>query len=1251
MRPVKIVWFSLVLLFALRGVGECSILSDMTNFGGDYVLSLIQSQVNGKVSANKISGNPISGVVYQDFSITGADGKAVLVAEQFVVRLSLSSVPSFHLDLATVALDKPHIYVFQEKSGQWNVSQIVKPEAKPAKPPDLVDKTVQYFLREIQISNLKIKDGEINITQGGKTTQYPNLDLQASLTLLRLGQPSEQVKLNIASLGIGTLEGRAELETHLAYSAGLAKIDVLNLKLGGQTVASLKGEVCRPLTELTCTLTGKIGPLAGNKIHGFWLQWPAPWDLSGALSLSSTPDGGKVLLQGKIGQAEYAITGDLNAKVKPVVFNLDLDLKGLTTAQLKEVKNLNTQPIQGLSPVNAQLHVEGAGLPWNPQSLETNLELSPFHYKDLKVEKARIDLSGNAQKQEMQAAVAGNFGTVGLSANGHLLPLGKDAGVHGDVTVQTGTLKPGMIGIASLTGTTLTTCFTGKFRLPPGLSITRLYLAGDLAASGQVKNEPVKDLQASFVLEGRKLTIANADVQAAGIAASVQGTVSPSGMDLTFAATTSGSRALPVPSGASFNSLQVQGSARGSFKAPQLNLTGQARNVAFNGTTLQSTTLTANLSGLPPQSGTIQLRGVQLHSKAGDFSQVTLLANGTGGQWQFKATGTSAKQPNFELAGTADLKGQPLTVDINKVSWQSQNLKLKNKAPFQVRLYPGYEISPATFLVDGGTVALQMMARGGELSGNVQVQDLEASLLAPLGLPATGKFNGKATLAGTPAAPIITAQLSLSGGKVKDIPIQTLTTTLSYQSDKMQMTGYLQAGPQNSRLVWNGVLPVSLSLTPFKFALADRGLDLKVNSENVNLSLLTLLTKQVEEADSKVDAVVLAQGKLHSPKVTGYIRWTAGRLLVRQAGTPYTLEAGEIRLQGDKITIPGIALSSRGTAHFSGEVTLARGGSSRAVARLDNFLALNRGGNDLIASGLIDLGGPLNALVAKGHLTVPQANFRPTFFQTGRNSDIVLVPQKEAPKGKKAAVPSTYQDMAIDVSVDAPRNVWLKDPMGQVELTANLKVKKAPARELALGGEIRALHGTLDVEGKEFKVERAILTLPGAPHKPILVDAKATHPVEDADITIVVTVNGTLTNPQINLESLPPLPPTDVLSYLVFGAPAATLSRDQYLAFAAQYGLLGGGGGSRLGEILGSTIPFLSGIKVKTGMVSGRPTVGVEKKLMKNVSVFVSRNLNEERGVYENQAGIQYKFNRNLSVESQVGTRNSGADVYFNYDF
>jgi autotransporter translocation and assembly factor TamB len=1251
MRLAKLALVTLCLLLIMSGTGAGASLSDITSFGGSYVLSLIQGKVNGKVSAKKFSGNPLTGVVYQDFTITGPDGKTVMTADRFVVRLSLSSIPTFHLDLGTVAFYKPHIYVVKEKSGQWNISRVMKTESKPTKPPGLMEKGIHYFLREIQISNLEVKDGEISFTEGGHTRQYPNLDLKGSLSLLHPGQADQQIKLNLASLGIKTPQGRAELEARLSYRAGLAQIASLNLKLAGQTVVSVQGELCRPLAGLSCSLTGHIGPLAGNKIHGFWPRWPASWLLTGAFSLSSTPEGGKLDLQGQIGQAEYRVKGNLDVKVKPEVFLLHLDLQGLTTTQLQEIQDLKGQPLQGLSPVNARLHLEGTGLPWKPESLQTHLTLAPFRYKAVKVDKVKLDLAGNARHQDLQAAVAGNFGAIDLTAGGRLLPLGdRGQGLFGDVTVETRELQPAMVGLTQLADSSLTTRFTGKFRLPANLSLAQAYLAGDLKASGRLRQQPLQDLTASFALEGRKLTISRADVRLAALEASLRGALSETRVDISFIASVSGSRSLSLPPGAAFASLKAEGAVRGTWKAPEVNLAARVRKLTVKGVTLESANLNGDLAGWPPQSGNLQLLGSQLHTPAGTFNRLHLQACGTEGRWQFQMAATSPKEPKFELAGTATLAARPLALGIARLAWHSRGLIIQNKAPFEVHLIPGWEISAATFRVNGGTVALAGRARDRELSGHLEVINLDAGLLASLGVPAAGKLNGRLDLAGNPRTPSLDARITLSAGRIKNLPLQAFVTTLEYQTDQAQISGYLETGPLHSRLVWNGSVPVKLSLLPFSMTMAEDGLNLRVQGERINLSLLTLVSKEVQSAEGPLDLLVQAQGNPYQPRISGHVKWKAGSVLVHQAGIPYRLAPGEIRLQGDKIVIPGLVIQSDGTIRLSGEVVLTGTPEARARAQAEHFLLLDRGGNELWTEGFIDLSGPLNALVANGRLMVPKARFRPTFFRSSMDPDVILVPQKPEPKVRKESAPAIYDNLRVNVAIDSPGNAWLIDPMGKVELTAHLKARKDPGQKLVLGGQIKALQGSLDIEQKAFKVDRASLTLPGVPAKPILVDVKATHAMDD--ITLVLTVNGTVTNPQIHLESLPPLPPADVLSYLVFGAPAATLSKEQYLALGAQQlGVLGGISSEKLSEILGSTIPFLSGLKLKTGLVSGRPMVGVEKEVAKNVSIFVGRNYNEERGVYERQVGIEYKFNKNLSIESQVGTRNSGADVFYNYDF
>jgi len=1259
MRRAMLVMVSLALLLSWGKTAAGAILPDLTNWGGASLLSQLQDRVNGKVTAREISGNPLTGITYKDLEISGPDGKPVLTAERLEIRLSLASIPSLRLDLGTLALDNPRVYLERDKSGQWNAGHLLKAEkpAEPAASQGLMSRIITYVFRGLALSNLVINRGELFITEDGRTRHYADIDLKAGLSLLDLGQPQPKAEVNIANLGITTPQGRVEMEAELAYSSGTARIGSLNLKLAGRRVVSLAGEVCRPpdgkdgKAEFTCALTGNLGPINGEQIHAFWPRWPAPWDLAGTMSLSSTPKGGKLDLQGKIGAADYVIKGDLNTGVKPAAFALDLDLKGLTTAQLKEIQDLKTQAVQGLSPVNARLHLQGTGLPWRPESLETRLDLSPFRYRDLKVDKAHFELSGNAGSQKLQAFAAGNFGSVDLGASGHLLPVGTTGQeLSGNLTVQTKDLQPAMLGVAKLSGSSLTTSFTGKFRLPANLSLAQLALAGNLQANGRLNQTALKGMTASFALEGKKLTISQADVQLAGLAASGRGTLTESGVDVTFKAAVSGSGALSLPPGAAFASLTAEGAVRGPWQSPQVNLAGQARKVSFQGVSLESANFNGALAGWPSLSGSLQLQGAGLRTPGGTFNRLNLTADGAGGRWQFQVAATSPKEPKFEAAGTADLAARPLVLDIARLSWHSQALTLKNKTSFQVRLLPGWEISQATFQVDGGAITIAALARDRELSGHLEVRDLDAGLLKPLGLPATGKLNGRLTLAGAPGTPTLDGQMALSCGKINNISIQTLTTTLSYQAEQAQVAGYLEIGPLRSRLIWKGSVPVKISLLPFAFALAEDGLDLKLHSERVNLSLLTSVSKEVQAAEGPVDLVVEARGNPGHPRVSGYVRWSAGSLKVHQAGTPYVLSPGEIRLQGDKIVIPGVVVQSDGTMRLSGEIVLA--GTPQAQVRLqtDNFLVLDRGGNEVWTNGFIDLKGPLSALVASGHLKVPKAQFRPTFFRSPMDPDVILVPVKPKPQAEAAAPPAIYRNLRVDVTLENSGNAWLIDRMGKVEMVAHLKIRKDPGQKIAMGGEVRALQGTLDIEERTFTVKRAVLRMPGVAGKPITIDGNAVHAMDD--ITLVLNVTGTMSNPQIRMESLPSLPPADVLSYLAFGAPSATLNREQYMALGAQQlGVLGGISANKLSEILGSTIPFLGGIKVKSGMLGGRPTVGVGKEVTKNVSVFAGRNLNEERGVYEQQVGIQYKVNKHLSIESQIGQRNSGADVLFNYDF
>jgi translocation and assembly module TamB len=1246
-HALRIVLFSLLMVQILAGQGRCALLPEFFwNWGGSQLLAWAQSQIKGKIEVKEISGNPLTGLTYKDITIAGQAGEPVMQAARLELRLSPWSIPSLHPDVAWLALYQPQVYLTQEPSGGWNVSHLLK-EPAPAKPPTFFSRVLSLLFREIDFSDILVQKGELDLTRTGVTRRYTDLKLTSSLKIFNLGRPQLEVQVNPTLLAVNAPQGRLVLHTALSYSAGILDLASFSLKVADQPFLTLRGQVCNPLADLSCKLAGKLGPIQGAELQRFWERWPTPWNVAAGFTFQGAPGRIQLTAQGDIGQAKVDLQGQFLDQTKPAAFDLDLVLKGLATAQLEEIKGLNVEKLRGLSPLDAHLTVKGAGLPWKPEKVEARLEVQPLQYQEVKVSEALLTLQGDTRTQDLNGILTGNFGSLTLKSNGRLWPWGEPGqGPGGDLTLEVREFQPSRLGLAKWRETLLNGRLAGKFRLPPNLSLAQAYLAASLEASGRLENEPLKQFQSRFVLEQKKLNISEGRLRLAALEANFSGSLSESGVDVKFNASLGPGKLPLCPPQLILHTLLANGAVRGPWKSPQLTLAAKGNQLAYQGIKLASINLSANLTGLPPQSGNLQLEATELATPAGAFAHTTLGARGEAGRWRFQLNAAAPKYPRIELAGAADLRARPLAILIDRLSWHDQALSVKNTAPFQVALFPGYEISPATFQVDGGTVSVEGLARNNQLTGRLQARELQATLFQRLGLPVQGKITAQIALSGTPRAPQIDGSLSLAAGKFKDIPVQSLSATLGYRDDRLQSAGSLEEGIEHSRLSWTGFVPVHFTLSPLKFAWVDKEISFRAKSEKANLSILTALVPDVQAAKSPLDLTVEVKGTIHRPQVSGQIQWGAGFVQVRQAGTPYKLAPGEIRLQGDKVTIPGIILESDGTLRVTGDIFLSGPQGLRALVRgqLDNFRLLDRGGNDLWSNGIVTLSGPLAALTATGHLSIPKAQFRPTFFRSPHDPDIVIVAPQAKPQAGPA--PALWRNMQVHVTIDSSGNAWVRDPIARVEVKASLKAIKERGQPLALGGSIEAIKGTVDVNARPFKVDHAVLILPGAPGKPILVDGSASYPIED--ITLWLTVTGTVFNPKIRLESKPPLPPADVLSYLAFGAPAATLSQEQYSSLGAQsLGVLGGISAGKLDEILGKSIPFLGGVSVK----SGAYTVGVEKKITQNVSVSYERTMNENIGQYERQVVIDYKINKHLSVQSQMAPRNSGADVFYNVDF
>ncbi len=230
---------------------------------------------------------------------------------------------------------------------------------------------------------------------------------------------------------------------------------------------------------------------------------------------------------------------------------------------------------------------------------------------------------------------------------------------------------------------------------------------------------------------------------------------------------------------------------------------------------------------------------------------------------------------------------------------------------------------------------------------------------------------------------------------------------------------------------------MQLSLSPFKFNIANSGLEFVAKSDGANLKLLEPFIPAISEANVPFTLVVQVKGNWRQPDIEAHIRWQQGTITLRQAGIPYTISAGTLDWHGGKLSLPQLTLESGGgTIVLTASADFAGFTPQRVTAQasINDFKVLERLGSEAWLNGNVTVNGPLSALVVRGHLTIPKATINPALVQSemqaGKNPDIILVRHQKADKTKQksaAARPDMYKNMSIDISVTAPNNVFVKE--------------------------------------------------------------------------------------------------------------------------------------------------------------------------------------------------------------------------------
>lgn len=1233
MRRLRFIFFGFLAVLAfVLAVGWLLLQTQaLWTWSGRRLVDFAQDRLYPKLTVQRVRGHPFTGITFENITLATPQGE-VLTARRLELRFSLWSFVKLEPVIGKLAVYEPRLHLWRTPDGSLNLSHILRKRPPPP-------------FRSLDFPDIQIEGLETTFKEGEHLRKYPRTDFRCALLVLHPKRPEQSVFVRRAMLTADTPQGRFSLRTRLAYQRQELNLLTLEVYDESELIALLGGKA--QLGEKPFGLiSGEFKSISGQRIMSFLPWWPGALSLAGKFYLEGGPGDFQVTGAGELNGAALLLKGRLEQDAA-WRYELELDLGPVKTDLVASLSQSLAAKLQGLGPFSARVQAKGSGLAWPPSDFDWRLATSPFTYRQAECRQLEVALSGRDGQETLKCLSKGNFGQVSLEARGPLLTR-----YQGTIKAEAAEVQPHLLGLEAPAETLVNGVFTGTAALPLDLSLSRLQGAGDLKVSGRLGPHPLEG-QGKIAWERPNLNISQASLKTKDLTATLKGALKAEGLDIQGQMKLAPAGVLPWPTPLA-GQLSASFSAKGPWQGPDLTLEAQGHNLAWRVYRARSVKLKAASQGWPPFAGNLDLKAVDVKGPSWTIPQVSVICQGRDHRFSFHLKTPGPAGPQAEIRGVADAGQRPMLLTLEKAAAHVGSAAVRNAGPLRLRMLPGLEVETATFLVDEGKFTLSGRLKDGGVTGRLEVQNAPAEVLPITGFPLAGKLNGHMTLAGAATSPVIQGRLQSGPGKVSGFAFTTLETNFAYQGALFTVNGALAEKAGGPGLRWEGKIPLRLSLHPFQWVWGENDLHFVVRGENTHLAMLTAFIPQVQEAEGPVDLVAEWRGPINRPQLSGHMRWGPGKLRLRIAGAVYRLQPGAIRLQGNTLIVPELNLEEGGTAQIRGEIGLEGFFPNRLDLKgtFHDFKAVERSGSEIFASGTATLTGPWTGARLQGNFVLTRATFRTTFFQTGEHDDIVLVREAEVPGDKKnqaarAGKPGVYRDLTMDVHLAAPEGVWVRSKSLRVKLAGSLQTGKAKGEDAPYAkGFLQVKEGSLDVQGREFKVSRGEVHLPGTPGAAVTTTMRAASKV--SDVTLNLDIRGPVTKPEVDLSSEPPLPPADVLAYLVFGRPAQSLTQQQFRTMGEQVvGVLGGFTAKKLKDLLGKDFPLVGDVYVE----GGKESVGLAKPITKDLTVTLERKTEPLSRDDTNQVRMDYRLNRYLKIESQLGRRNSGADVFYNVDF
>lgn len=449
----------------------------------------------------------------------------------------------------------------------------------------------------------------------------------------------------------------------------------------------------------------------------------------------------------------------------------------------------------------------------------------------------------------------------------------------------------------------------------------------------------------------------------------------------------------------------------------------------------------------------------------------------------------------------------------------------------------------------------------------------DIGILAQMPSLHAGRITARADATGTREKPVVNANVALRDATVGRLRLEQINVRGVYDTTTLSLEAVLMANSRRSVLA-TAVLPVDLALVAGRDRTLDRALVGRLRTDSVDLTLLQSLFPDVSTATGKLNTDIALSGSWEKPQLRGQVNLDNGSLVLSNLGVRLEHVNADLALGGDTLIVRKFGAAS-GLASDSisivGSVGFADPRNPSFDLRLaaNNFLAIDKPRSaslTISTSRPVTLTGSTDAALVRGGVRIDRGRVYVRALTQKRtidltdNFDVVDTTVIRMDALLPNAPTSIVQNLTLDnVVVDVGDDVWLRSPEANIKLGGALRVTRAVGRDggaarLALSDSLTVQRGTyqlnLGLVRPTFEMERGVIRFYGDPDLEPSLDLSALHTVREVrpnsnrqDVRIRVDIGGTLNRPTLGLSSAdnPPLPETDMLSYLVTGEPANVL--------------------------------------------------------------------------------------------------------------